>query len=127
MNRDTRSSPYTGSGETVCLSALFLRIACSSIASAPIAAAATGYPKGKMAPRTAQRRYRLMPDLFLGPLRAVLGASLLTILHAGGVKGSTNDVILHTRMILHTTTTHQHNGEHLLGVAHAGKVATPLD
>src|SRR5690625_3137694 len=127
MDRDTRAPPYTGSGERMFYSALYPRIAGSPIARAPIAAADTRYPKYKMAPRTAQRRYRLMPDLFLGPLRAVLGASLLTILHAGGVKGSTNDVILHTRKVLHTTAPHQHNGVLLQVVPLAGDVGNHLD
>src|SRR6476619_3249174 len=43
---------------------------------------------------------------FLG---SVLRAALLTILYTCRIKASTNDMITHTRQILHTTTADQHD------------------
>src|SRR5713226_9980721 len=45
----------------------------------------------------------------LGPLGAVFRAPLLAVLNAGGVEGSTNNVIAHAGKILHAAAAHEHD------------------
>ena len=45
----------------------------------------------------------------LGALGTVLGTGLLTVLDALRVEGAANDVVTHTRQVLHTAATHKHD------------------
>ena len=49
-------------------------------------------------------------QFLLRTLRSILRTTLLSIRHAYGIKGTSDDVIAHTRQVLHTATTYEHNG-----------------
>src|SRR5690349_1047687 len=63
----------------------------------------------------------------LGPLGAVLRASLLAVLYPGSVKGAADDVIPHAGQVLHAAAPHEHNGVLLEVVADARDVGGHLD
>ncbi len=59
-------------------------------------------------------------------LRAVLRPSLPAVLHTGRVKRTTNNVVLYTWEVLHTTAPHEHNRVLLQVVALSGNVGRDL-
>src|SRR6478735_6314958 len=60
--------------------------------------------------------------LLLLHLCAVAAAGLLTVLHALGIEGATDDLVADTGEVLHTTTADEHNGVLLQVVANTGDV-----
>src|SRR5262249_28675200 len=60
-------------------------------------------------------------------LGAVLGPALVSTLHAGRVERPAHDVITHARQILHTPTTHEHDGVLLQVVSFAGDVGNDFE
>ena len=64
--------------------------------------------------------------LGLRALSTVLGAALGAIGHASGIERATDDVITHTREILYTTTTNQHDAVLLEVVTLSGDVGVDL-
>src|SRR5690606_349166 len=60
-------------------------------------------------------------------LGAVATACLLAVLHTLGVERAADDLVAHTRQVLHTTATHQHHGVLLQVVALARDVGGDLD
>ena len=65
--------------------------------------------------------------LLLGTLGAVLGTGLATIVDAGGVQGTTDDVVTDTGKVLHTAAANHHDGVFLKVVAFAGDVSGNFD
>src|SRR5690606_12647508 len=63
----------------------------------------------------------------LGTLRAVLRPALTAILHALRVEHAANNVIPHTRKVLHAAATDQHNRVFLEVVTLARNVAADLE
>src|SRR5204863_6884221 len=63
---------------------------------------------------------RCLPGL--RTLRSVLRAALLAVFHARGIERSANDVITHSRQVLHTAAAHEHDRVLLQVVADAGDV-----
>src|SRR5215472_7472124 len=63
----------------------------------------------------------------LGALGTVFRTALLAILHTGGVERATNDVVTHTREILHAAAAHEHDGVFLQVVADARDVGGDFD
>ena len=63
------------------------------------------------------------PILLLLPLRAVLRAALIALLHAARVEGAADDVVAHARQILHAAAADQHDRVLLQVVSLAGDVA----
>src|SRR5262245_13884026 len=80
----------------------------------------TRFPQPEFAPG-----YRAF--LSFRPLRAVLGAALLTIRHSSGIERSTNNVISNARQILYTTAADQDDGVFLQIVADTGDVRCYFD
>src|SRR3954447_8016260 len=70
-----------------------------------------------------------------GPLRGISGVllgavaapGLLAVGDATGVERTAHDLVAHTREVLHTTTTHEHDRVLLQVVADAGDVGRDLD
>src|SRR6187402_1522946 len=62
------------------------------------------------------------PLSLLRPLRAVLGTRLLAVFHALQVERTAHDVVTHTRQVLDTTATNQHDAVFLQVVAFAADV-----
>src|ERR1700761_485551 len=60
-------------------------------------------------------------------LGAVTAASLLAVLDTLGVQRAANDLVTHTRQVLHTTTTHQHHRVLLQVVTLTGDVCGDLN
>ena len=64
--------------------------------------------------------------LLLRSLHAVLTTTLLAIRYAAGIESTAYDVVAHTGEILHTTTTHEHDGVLLEVVTLTGDIAIDL-
>ncbi len=64
--------------------------------------------------------------LLLRSLHAVLATTLLAIRYAAGIESTADDVVAHTGEILHTTTTHEHDGVLLEVVTLTGDIAIDL-
>src|SRR5690606_12101841 len=60
-------------------------------------------------------------------LGAVAATSLLAVANALRVECAANDAVAHARKVLHTATTHEHDGVLLEVVADAGNVSSDLD
>src|SRR3954468_25064862 len=76
---------------------------------------------------TSLRRGMAFCPLSLRRLGAVLGATLLAVLHALGVERAAHDVVAHARQVLHPAAADQHHRVLLQVVALAAAVADDLE
>src|SRR5207245_422788 len=77
--------------------------------------------------RSARPRMTLTTLGSLGPLCSVLGATLLSVLHALGVEHAAQDVVAHAREVLHAAAADHHHRVLLQIVALARYVADDLE
>src|SRR4026207_130780 len=71
-------------------------------------------------------RYQTVRPVLLRPLSSILRTALLSIRHTDSIESASDDVVPHTRQVLHTTATDEHNGMLLKVVTNTGDVCRDL-